>query len=106
MSPKLPKSLPIATTFIAFSVLGAQSALAANMPRDIAQAQRECKQSKPDCADLEGSKLSACELKVGQIIHACNKWQRWENEENGGPGPQFNRAGRNRDDAAAKGETD
>jgi hypothetical protein len=106
MSLGLTKSVLVSAAFIAFSLLGARSALAVDPDDNIARARRDCNAPQPNCSHLDGNALTNCELRVGQIIHACNKVQDWEANVNGGPGTQWRKAGQKRDNAALKGEAD
>jgi hypothetical protein len=105
MSRRLTKSLLAATAVIALSIFAGRSALAADPDDNIAQARKDCNVKQPDCSSLQNNELSACELHLGQIVHACNKVRVWE-DAHGGPGPQFNKATRTRDNAVKNGEVD
>ena len=105
MSHRLTAGLLAATTLVTLSILVAQPALAQDADNNINQARRDCNVPQPDCRNLGGNALSACELKVGQIIHACNKVRAWE-EAHGGEGPRFNGATWTRNNATNRGEAD
>jgi hypothetical protein len=108
MSRRLTKSLlaaTAATAVIALSIFAGQSALAADPDDNIAQARNDCNAKSPDCGSLDGNALTSCELRVGQIVHACNKVRVWE-DAHGGPGSRFNNATRTRDKAVKNGEVD